>query len=212
MRSLHQVYKTSSYWGGRVCLCAFYRVIESHAIHFIYQRINYTKIRKNILLIVRNVHSVRWSTHSLFSSCFMHIGGVYCFMETVQQTRHSRFVWHGRIGNPQTNSGKLSKNVISDSIRQWTLFVPVKKTSLHFGCWKTTDGLRPAGYNTTWLAWTVVRSQRYYVFISRIELYWIAINKYFNMGCMIFHSPWTSKLLGCFLLILVSTVYIDASV
>jgi hypothetical protein len=66
------------------------------------------------------------------------------------------------------------------SVRQWTLVALVKKTS--FDCWKTTDGLARAGYNMTW--------QRYCVFITPIELYWIAfINKYFNMVAWLFDHP-----------------------
>jgi hypothetical protein len=80
------------------------------------------------------------------------------------------------------------------SVQQWTFIALVKKTSLHFDCWKTTDRLVRAGYNTMWPAWALVWSQRYCVFINPIELYWIAtINKYFNMGCMTFLSPCRRK-------------------
>jgi hypothetical protein len=81
---------------------------------------------------------------------------------------------------PWTHSGKLSKNEMPGSVRQWTLVALVKKTSLYFDCWKTTDGLARAGYNMTWPAWALVQSQRYCVFINPIELYWITtVNKYF---------------------------------
>jgi hypothetical protein len=91
---------------------------------------------------------------------------------------------------PQTHSGKLNRNKIPGSVRQWTLVALVKKTSLHFDCLKTTDILALAGYNMTWPAWALVWSQRYCMFINQIELYWIVtINKYFNMGCVTFRSP-----------------------
>jgi hypothetical protein len=57
---------------------------------------------------------------------------------------------------PWTHYGKLIKNEMPGSVRQWTLVAPVKKTSLHFVCWKTTDGLARTGYNMTWPAWAVV--------------------------------------------------------
>jgi hypothetical protein len=67
------------------------------------------------------------------------------------------------------------------SVRQWTLVSLVKKTSVHFDCWKTTDRPARAGYNMTWPAWALVQSQRYCVFINPIELYWTAtINKYWK--------------------------------
>jgi hypothetical protein len=91
---------------------------------------------------------------------------------------------------PWTHSGKLSKNEMPGSVRQWTLIALVKKTSLHFDCRKTTDGLARAGYNVTWPVWALEKSQWYCAFINPIELYWIAtINKFFNMGCVTFWSP-----------------------
>jgi hypothetical protein len=42
---------------------------------------------------------------------------------------------------PKTHFGKLSKNEMPGSVRQWTLVALVKKTSLRFDCWKKTDGL-----------------------------------------------------------------------
>jgi hypothetical protein len=48
---------------------------------------------------------------------------------------------------PYIHSGKLYKNEIASSVRQWTLVALVKKTSLHCECWKTADGLTRAGYN-----------------------------------------------------------------
>jgi hypothetical protein len=42
--------------------------------------------------------------------------------------------------------GKLSKNEMPGSVGQWTLVVHVKKTSLHFNSWKTTDRLVQADY------------------------------------------------------------------
>jgi hypothetical protein len=80
------------------------------------------------------------------------------------------------------------------SVRQWTFFALVKKTSLHFECWKATDRLVRAGYNMTWPPWDLIQSQRYCVFINPVELYWIAaINKYFNMGCVTFGSSCISS-------------------
>jgi hypothetical protein len=48
-----------------------------------------------------------------------------------------------------------------------------KKTSLHFDCLKTTDGLAQEGYNMMRPAWALVQSQWYCVFINTIELYWL---------------------------------------
>jgi hypothetical protein len=72
--------------------------------------------------------------------------------------RYCRFVWNRRIGKciPKTRPGKLSKNEMPGSVRQWTLVALVKKTSLHLDCWKTADGLARAGYNMTWPAWALV--------------------------------------------------------
>jgi hypothetical protein len=95
----------------------------------------------------------------------------------------------GESGNVSlTHSGKLSKNEMPGSVRQWTLFALVKKTSLPFDCWKTTDGLARAGYNMTWPAWALVVTAMC-VFINPIELYWIAaIYRYFNVGYVTFRS------------------------
>jgi hypothetical protein len=91
---------------------------------------------------------------------------------------------------PWTHSGMLSKNKMRGAVRQLTLVEPVKKTPMHFDCWKPTHGLARADYNITWPAWDLVYSQRYCVFINPIEFYWITtINKYFNMGCVTFRSP-----------------------
>jgi hypothetical protein len=46
-----------------------------------------------------------------------------------------------------THSRKFSKTEMPGRVRQWTLVTLVKKTSLHFDCWKTTDGPARAGYN-----------------------------------------------------------------
>jgi hypothetical protein len=63
----------------------------------------------------------------------------------------------GESGNvSQNHSGNLSKNEMTGSVRQWTLVAVMKKTSLHFDCFKTTDGLARAGYNMTWPAWALV--------------------------------------------------------
>jgi hypothetical protein len=61
-----------------------------------------------------------------------------------------------------------------------TLVALVKKTSLHFDCSETTDGLTRAGY-ITWRARAVVQSRRHCVFIKPVELYWTA-------------SPWVNIL------------------
>jgi hypothetical protein len=76
----------------------------------------------------------------------------------------------------------------------------VKKTSLHFDWWKTTDGPARAGYNMTWPVWALVVTA-ICVFINPIKLYWIAaINKYFNMGCMTFRSPCKNKIPTLFII------------
>jgi hypothetical protein len=51
---------------------------------------------------------------------------------------------------------KFSKNEMPGSIRQWTFIALVKKTSLHFDCLKTTDGLAQVRNNMTWPAWALV--------------------------------------------------------
>jgi hypothetical protein len=75
------------------------------------------------------------------------------------------------------------------SVPQWTIFALVKKTSLHFDCWKTTDGL--ARQVTTWrdlrgLLYSHSDIVCLLIQSNCIELH--TINKYFNMGCVTFRS------------------------
>jgi hypothetical protein len=121
-------------------------------------KLHWNKNTKKSYIRVRNVHRVQRCMHSLFSFVWCKLLKSSCVMETVHQTRYCRFVWHRRIGKciPKTHSGKLSKNEMPRSVRQWTLVALLKKTSLHFDCWKTTDGLARAGYNMTWSSWALV--------------------------------------------------------
>jgi hypothetical protein len=57
------------------------------------------------------------------------------------------FAQENREMYPFSHFGKFRKNEMPGSVRQWTLVALVRKTSLHFDCWKTTDGLERAGYN-----------------------------------------------------------------
>jgi hypothetical protein len=72
-----------------------------------------------------------------------------CVMETVHQTIYCQFVWHRRTGKciPKPILATKSRNEMPRSVRQWTLIALVKKTSSHFNCLKTTDGLAQAGYD-----------------------------------------------------------------
>jgi hypothetical protein len=115
------------------------------------QKINYFKIRKQ-----KQCFFVNACIHSL-PHVWCNPVKSSCVTETVHQTRYCRFVWYMRSSKciPKTHSGKLSKNEMPGSVRQWILVTLVKKTSLHFDCWKTTDGLARAGYNMTWSAWAL---------------------------------------------------------
>jgi hypothetical protein len=65
----------------------------------------------------------------------------------------------GESGNLSLNLfWKLSKNEVPRSVRKWTLFALVKKTSLHLDCLKTVDRLARAGYSMTWPACVLVQS------------------------------------------------------
>jgi hypothetical protein len=80
-------------------------------------------------------HRVQWCMHSLFSSCLMQTGEE--FLQCENDSPRNPCIW--------THSGKLSKNEMPGSVRQWTLDALVKKKSLHFDCWKTTDRIH-GGY------------------------------------------------------------------
>jgi hypothetical protein len=81
------------------------------------------------------------------------------------------------------SSGKLSKNEMPGNVRQWTFVALVKNTSLHFDCWKTTDGLVRAGCKA------LVYPQWCFVFINPIEFYWIATTNKYLMWVVTFRSP-----------------------
>jgi hypothetical protein len=152
-----------------------------HMFYLLKNKLHWNQETENtVILSVGNVHRVQRCVHSLFSSCLMQRN---CFWP-------ARFLCPGngspyeifsiclaqenREMFPETNSGKLSKNEMPRIFRQRTLVALVKKTSLHFNCWKTTDELARAGYNMTWSALALVYSQQYCVFINPVELYWIA--------------------------------------
>jgi hypothetical protein len=126
---------------------------------FICKKINYIEIRKQCgIWVGKNIHRVQRCMHLLFSSCLMqpdeeflcHGNGLPDEILSICLAQENREMY------PWTHSGKLSKNEMSGSVRQWTLVALVKKTSLHLDCWKTTDGLARAGYNMTWPAWALV--------------------------------------------------------
>jgi hypothetical protein len=98
-----------------------------------------------------------------------------------------RLVQDNRELYPQTHSGKLSKNELPGSFRQWTVVAFMRNTSLHL----TADNWRT-------------------VFRNPVELYWIpAINKYFNIGCLTFRSLCMTKSLSpCLFMHLCVVIYL----
>jgi hypothetical protein len=170
---------------------AFRRSFESSYIDMAF-RPNCGKLNVESAVLCNNTVSWyrRWESHAF--TLFLMIDAtrrrVSAGTGTVRRTRG--LAQPSREMYPWSHSSKLSRNGMPGSVRQGTVVVLIKKTSLHFNCWKTTDGLAQAGYNVTWPAWDLVQSQRYSLFITPIELYWIAIiNKYFNVSCVTFTSP-----------------------
>jgi hypothetical protein len=106
----------------------------------IFQKINYIEIRKksNVILSAGNVHRVQRCMHSLFSSSLMQTGKEFPCQGngSPDEILSMCLAQEKRKMYPETHSGKLSKNEMSGSVRQWTLVAFMKKTSLHFDCWK----------------------------------------------------------------------------
>jgi hypothetical protein len=136
---------------------------ESHAIHSWYMcylsknKLHWNqKTKNNVILSVGNVYHVQWSMHAFTR---------FLMFDVTQWRLPVSWKWFtrwdivnlfgtGELGNVSLNP--LNKNEVPGSVWQWTLVALVKKTSLHFDCWKTTDGLVWAGYNMTWPAWALV--------------------------------------------------------
>jgi hypothetical protein len=122
-------------------------------------------------------YATRWSVSAVIANGSTH------------EVLSIRLAQENREMYPESHSGKLGKNEISGSVLQWTFVELTKNTTLHFDCWRTTDGLARAGYNLTWPAWASVQSQRHLLFINPVALSSTAtINKNFNVCYVTFRS------------------------
>jgi hypothetical protein len=112
-----------------------------HMFYLSKNKLHWNQKTKNIILSVGNVHHIQRCMHLLFSSCLMqpseeflcHGSGSPDKILSVCLAQENREMY------PKTHSGMLSKNEMVGSVRQWILVALVKKTSLHFNYWKTTD-------------------------------------------------------------------------
>jgi hypothetical protein len=111
----------------------------------IYQKINSIEIRK------QKQRRSKVDRNGFCHACFLcHGNGSPDEILSICLAKENREMY------PLTHSGKLSKNEMPCSVRQWTLVALVKKISLHFDCLMTTDGLARAGYKMAWPAWALV--------------------------------------------------------